>query len=173
MIGKQTPPVAALAAAFLAVTAMAVDASDKAKDTKQSAKPSSQSIQRGRYLVQVAGCNDCHTSGYMQTDGKVPEAQWLTGDSFGWRGPWGTTYAINLRLYMQSMSEADWIQRAKTLKARPPMPSYNLHVMNGDDLRAIYRYIRHAGPAGSPAPAYLPPDKEPPPPYATFPAPPK
>ena len=22
----------------------------------------------------------------------MPEAQWLTGDSLGWRGPWGTTY---------------------------------------------------------------------------------
>jgi len=45
--------------------------------------------------------------------------------------------------------------------------------MTRDDLRALYRYIRHLGPAGEPAPAWLPPDKEPKPPYATFPAPPK
>jgi hypothetical protein len=29
------------------------------------------------------------------------------------------------------------------------------------------------GPDGQPAPAYVPPDKEPPPPFVTFPAPPK
>jgi hypothetical protein len=45
--------------------------------------------------------------------------------------------------------------------------------MTAQDLRAMYRYIRHLGPGGDPAPAYLPPDKEPPPPYVAFPAPPK
>jgi len=62
----------------------------------------SKSLDRGRYLVKIAGCNDCHTAGYAETAGKVPEKQWLTGDQLGWRGPWGTTYAANLRLYMQN-----------------------------------------------------------------------
>jgi mono/diheme cytochrome c family protein len=48
-------------------------------------------VRHGRYLVQTSGCNDCHTPGYMQHDGKVPEAEWLTGDAMGWQGPWGTT----------------------------------------------------------------------------------
>ena len=52
------------------------------------------SLDRGRYLVKIAGCNDCHTRGYAETAGKVPEKQWLTGDQLGWRGPWGTTYEI-------------------------------------------------------------------------------
>lgn len=30
-------------------------------------------LDRGRYLVKIGGCNDCHTSGYAQTAGKVPE----------------------------------------------------------------------------------------------------
>ena len=143
-----------------------------AKPAPAASAASGKLIERGRYLVQIAGCNDCHTPGYMQTEGKVPEAQWLTGDHFGWRGPWGTTYAINLRLYMQDLSEAQWLKKAHTLNARPPMPSYNLHAMTQDDLRAIYRYIRHAGPAGTHAPAFVPPDKEPKPPYALFPSPP-
>jgi hypothetical protein len=46
-------------------------------------------IDRGRYLAQVAGCNDCHTSGYLMSGGKVSESEWLKGDSFGWRGSWG------------------------------------------------------------------------------------
>jgi mono/diheme cytochrome c family protein len=133
----------------------------------------SKQIDRGRYLAKIAGCNDCHTPAYMEKGGKVPEAQWLTGDSFGWRGAWGTTYPVNLRLYMQTLSEDEWLKKAATLETRPPMPWYVLHDMTKDDLRALYRYIRHLGPAGQPAPAYVPPDKEPKPPYATFPAPPK
>ena len=169
-----------LMAALIATTSLSIGpvaiGIAEAQAVKAAAAPTaaaSKLIERGRYLVQIAGCNDCHTPAYMQMEGKVPEAQWLTGDQFGWRGPWGTTYAVNLRLYMQSMSEAQWLKTAHTLQARPPMPAYNLHAMTQDDLRAIYRYIRHAGPAGTPAPAYLPPDKEPKPPYAQFPSPPK
>ena len=40
----------------------------------------SKSLDRGRYLVKIAGCNDCHTPGYAEIAGKVPEDQWLTGD---------------------------------------------------------------------------------------------
>src|SRR5262245_16886733 len=54
-------------------------------------------IRRGRYVVKVAGCNDCHTPGYAQSGGKIPESQWLIGDRLGWQGPWGTTYPVNLR----------------------------------------------------------------------------
>src|SRR5215470_16913799 len=80
-----------------------------------------QQIERGRYVVKIAGCNDCHTAGYAMTGGKIPESQWLMGDKLGWRGPWGTTYAINLRLFMNSMTQEQWIQRAKSMQPRPPM----------------------------------------------------
>jgi mono/diheme cytochrome c family protein len=126
-------------------------------------------VARGRYLVQVAGCNDCHTPNYPQAGGKVPEKEWLTGDALGWRGPWGTTYPINLRLYMQDLTEEQWVKKAKTLQTRPPMPWFNVRDMTTRDLRALYRYVRHLGPAGKPAPAYVPPDKTPPPPFVQFP----
>ena len=126
-------------------------------------------VKRGRYLVQIGGCNDCHTPGYPEKGGKVPEAQWLTGDALGWHGPWGTTYATNLRLSLQDLSEDQWVKKAKTLTARPPMPWFNVRAMTTGDLRAMYRYIRHLGPAGKPAPASLPPDKTPPQPYVAFP----
>jgi mono/diheme cytochrome c family protein len=29
-------------------------------------------IERGRYLVRISGCNDCHTPGYLQHNGEVP-----------------------------------------------------------------------------------------------------
>jgi mono/diheme cytochrome c family protein len=126
-------------------------------------------VKRGRYLVQIGGCNDCHTPAYPEKGGKVPEAQWLAGDALGWNGPWGTTYATNLRLYMQDLTEEQWVKKARSLQARPPMPWFNVRAMTTNDLRALHRYIRHLGPAGKPAPAYLPPDKTPPQPYVAFP----
>ena len=130
-------------------------------------------VKRGRYLVGIAGCNDCHTPGFAMKGGQVDEARWLTGDALGWRGPWGTTYPSNLRLYMQTLGEDEWVRKAKTLTTRPPMPWFNLHRMSAGDLRAIWRYVRNLGPAGKPAPQYVPPDRTPSPPYVQFPAPPK
>jgi mono/diheme cytochrome c family protein len=69
--------------------------------------------ERGRYLMISGGCNDCHTPGYMQTDGQVPEALWLTGDAVGFQGPWGTTYSSNLRLYAEQLTEAQWLARVR------------------------------------------------------------
>ncbi|MBL0420657.1 cytochrome C [Ramlibacter sp. AW1] len=127
------------------------------------------SIERGRYLAKIAGCNDCHTPNYGQSGGKVPEAQWLTGDKLGFRGAWGTTYPANLRLMMQRMSEAEWLKMARTHEMRPPMPWFNLRDMSTQDLRSLYRFVRHLGPAGEPAPEYLPPGQQPQGPVVSFP----
>jgi hypothetical protein len=53
------------------------------------------------------------------------------------------------------------------------MPWFDVRAMSAADLKAVYRYIRHLGPAGQPAPADLPPGETPPQPYVEFPAPPK
>lgn len=126
-------------------------------------------VARGRQLVQTSGCNDCHTPAYPEKAGKVPEAQWLTGSDLGWRGAWGTTYPTNLRLMFQGMNEAQWLQHARRMEPRPPMPWFNLRAMSDNDLRAIYRYTRAAGAAGNRAPAYVPPGQEPAPPFVQFP----
>jgi mono/diheme cytochrome c family protein len=139
---------AALSFLLLAATAQAQE-----KGGKTSAD-----VNRGRYIIQTSGCNDCHTPGYPQAAGKVDEKLWLTGEKVGWRGPWGTTYASNLRLVASKMTESQFMARARG-EMRPPMPW----------LRAIYRWLKHMGPAGEPAPAYLPPDKTPPQPYVQFP----
>ena len=157
---------AALAAA-LATAAFCTTAA--AADKPRSADPLRE---RGRYVTTIAGCNDCHTPGYALA-GKADDSHRLIGDSLGWRGPWGTTYAVNLRLYMQDLTEREWIEKARKLETRPPMPWFNLNAMSESDLRAIYRHVRALGPAGEPAPAYVPPNQEPKPPYVTFPPPPK
>ncbi|RPI43680.1 MAG: cytochrome C [Betaproteobacteria bacterium] len=126
-------------------------------------------IERGRYVVKIGGCNDCHTPDYAAKGGRVPEKAWLTGDALGWRGPWGTTYPTNLRLYLAGMSEEQWVKTARTLTARPPMPWFNVRDMSEQDLRALYRFVSSLGPAGHPAPAYLPPDRQPAGPVVAFP----
>ncbi len=162
-----------IAVLLLACTGPVALAAPAKPSATQPSAADARAIERGRYLVKITGCNDCHTPGYGESAGKVAEAQWLTGDRLGWRGPWGTTYAANLRLHMAALSEDAWVKEAKTQEFRPPMPWYSLHAMTEPDLRAIYRFVRHLGPAGEPAPAYLPPNQEPPQPYVAFPAPPK
>jgi hypothetical protein len=78
-------------------------------------------IARGRYLVTVAGCNDCHTPWMMGTQGpepdmsrmlsghpqdaklapapKLPEGPWVVvadSTNTAWSGPWGVSYTANL-----------------------------------------------------------------------------
>jgi len=113
-------------------------------------------IARGRYLVATSGCNDCHTPGYPEAGGKIPQVKWLVGNAVGFQGPWGTTYPANLRLLMQGMSEQEWMKVARK-PLRPPMPWFNLREMNDTDLRAMYMFIRSLGPAGKAAPKYAPP----------------
>lgn len=135
--------------------------------TACAASAADPTVERGRYLVNVSGCNDCHTPNWPQSGGEVPQEDWLTGSPVGFRGPWGTTYPANLRLVMQSMSETDWLKHARTPR-RPPMPWFNLRDMSDADLRAIYRYVRHLGPKGDPAPAYVPPEMAVNTPYIDF-----
>ena len=102
-------------------------------------------IERGRYMVLTGHCNNCHTAGYAPREGNVPEKDWLLGSgTLGWRGPWGTTYASNLRLTVPAMTEDAWVA-----------------------------YIKSLGQAGRNAQPHLPPDKEPRQPYNQAPLPPK
>lgn len=114
--------------------------------------------ERGRYLVMITGCNDCHTRGYAEAGGSIPESQWLTGMPVGFEGPWGVSYPANLRLTMQRLTEAQWLATAR-LQRLPPMPWFALRDMSDGDLRAIYAYVRSLGPAGETMPAALPPGR--------------
>ena len=122
-------------------------------------------VAAGRYLIVLGGCNDCHTPGWAQTGGKVPESQWLTGIPVGRRGPWGTTYAQNLRVIPTKMSEDAFVTMLRTRKALPPMPWMNVNALQEGDARAIYRYLKSLGPTGGSMPATVPPGKEPTTPY--------
>lgn len=78
-------------------------------------------VERGRYLVTAAGCNDCHTPMIVGPEGKpmrdpnhllaghpeeivvpappAPTAPWIvstTDTMTAWTGPWGVSYTANL-----------------------------------------------------------------------------
>ena len=127
--------------------------------------PDGELLAQGEYLVRIAGCNDCHTAGYMQAAGEVPKEQWLLGNPLGFHGPWGTTFAANLRMKAAEMDEAAWIAYTGELHTRPMMPDFAVRAMRESDRVAIYRFIRSLGPVGEPAPAYMPPGQTPTPPY--------
>jgi hypothetical protein len=151
---------ASVAAALMFTLAIAVPPPAQAADDPL--------VARGKYVVMIAGCNDCHTPGY-HFSGEADESTWLTGDIVGFHGPWGTTYPPNLRRLMAGLEEDEWLTYAKTAQLRPPMPWYQLRAMTDEDLRAVYHYVRALGPAGAPAPAYLPPGEKVAGPVVTFP----
>jgi cytochrome c553 len=100
-------------------------------------------VARGKYLVQLGGCTDCHTRKAMTERGPVddkammfaghpeglilppPEQQagpWgaATAGMTAWTGPWGVSYAANLTpdrdTGMGSWTEAMFLQAMRTGK---------------------------------------------------------
>lgn len=130
------------------------------------------SVARGRQVSIVGGCNDCHTAGYDESGGKIDHSKALAGIPVGWQGPWGTTYAVNIRLYIKDMTEDEFVKFAKSFRAKPPMPYYNVNAMDESDVRSLYRYIKSLGDPGQPMPQALPPGVEPKTPYVVM-APPR
>jgi mono/diheme cytochrome c family protein len=158
---------------LIAAAGLLVALSAQCALAQSSTVADSKAVARGRYVVTIGGCNDCHTPGYGQAGGNVPEKQWLTGDRMGWRGPWGTTYASNLRLAIGKITEDQWLKLAKTAQLRPPMPWWALRSMTEQDLRALYHFVKYLGVAGEMAPEFVPPGQEPAGPFILIPGPPK
>jgi mono/diheme cytochrome c family protein len=51
-------------------------------------------VARGRYLVTIMSCNDCHTPGTFY--GAPDTTRRLAGSDLGWIGPWGVACARNI-----------------------------------------------------------------------------
>ena len=92
-------------------------------------------IARGKYLVTVAGCNDCHTPWKMGANGpepdmsrmlsghpqdmalppppRLPEGPWIVtaaATNTAWSGPWGVSFTANLTPD-QETGLGKWTQR--------------------------------------------------------------
>jgi cytochrome c553 len=132
------------------------------------------SVDRGRYLVGITGCHDCHSpkiegmtpdlsralSGRPSTtplpskaDGEVHASLDLTA----WTGPWGQSVASNLTPdpatgIGKRYTEATFIQAMRTgrkpsgQQIQPPMPSEVYQNMNDADLRSIWAYLQTIKP---------------------------
>lgn len=150
---------------ILTISLNTVVAQAKTRKLSDSSIPS---IERGRYVVRITGCNDCHTPMYGQLNGDVPEKDWLIGVPVGWKGGWGTTYATNLRQRVANMTEDQWVAYLKNLKSRPPMPFFAVNDFKEVDSRSLYRYIRSLGDHPQAIPAALPPGESPKTPYINF-----
>jgi hypothetical protein len=123
------------------------------------------SVERGLKVSIVGGCHDCHTEGYGASEGKIDPEKALKGDRIGWRGPWGTTYALSLRISAQPLTEDGFVRYLSPLKSLPPTPWFNVRAMDELDMRSLYRCIESLGDPGPQAPAAVNSDIEPRTPY--------
>jgi hypothetical protein len=141
------------------------------KAEKMPASPTS--VERGRQLVHMGGCNDCHTP--KLPTGQPDMSRELSGHPEGgpiqedmenaittnmmltaWRGPWGLTLTRNItpdkETGIGSWSLADFKKTIRTgvnPKAEvlyPPMPIPEYQNMPDEDLEAIYNYLRTVKP---------------------------
>ena len=149
LLALTPPPARAASPATAPMPALATEPSVAASAAPAASSPA---VRRGRYLVQITGCNDCHTPGYAERGGQVDEADWLTGVPVGFRGPWGVSYPANLRRTVQDLSEEQWMLFARTPRL-PPMPWFALRDMSDADLSDLYRYLRSLPARGEVMPA--------------------
>src|SRR5690606_6154067 len=77
------------------------------------------SIAKGERISKIGGCHDCHTPGFGEANGVLDPAMALIGNPVGYQGPWGTTYAANLRLIAAEYSEDDFVAHLQTFETRP------------------------------------------------------
>jgi hypothetical protein len=108
-------------------------------------------IDRGRQVIKTMGCNSCHTQDYMIKRSNIPEEDWLLGSTLGFHGTYGTAYPTNLRLLLNNMTEDEWLVLAKQMREDSPMAWIMLSTTVDQDLRAIYKFVKHLGPKGTPA----------------------
>ena len=140
---------------MLAVTVGCVESSKKLSGI-EAKRQQSLVVERGRHVIKTMGCNSCHTPDYMIKRSNIPEEDWLVGSTLGFRGTYGTAYPSNLRLLLNNMTEDEWLVLAKQMRGDSPMAWIMLPKTVDQDLRAIYKFVKHLGPKGTPALSRLP-----------------
>lgn len=119
-------------------------------------------VERGRYLVDIMGCADCHTP--FDTSGKPIEELRLAGGLKWSVGPYGVIYSPNLTSDKETGLGGwtdDEIKRGMTRGIRKdgsrsipfPMPWSNYANLSTDDLNAIVAYLRTVPPQYNKIPA--------------------
>lgn len=122
-------------------------------------------IERGRYLVQIAGCSDCHTPGHFL--GQPDSARFLGGSDVGFEIPGvGIFYGPNLTPDATGLGTwtaeqiVDAIRTGTTPEGRglvPVMPWPNLSALSDEDAYAIAAYLQSLDPVSNHVPGPIPP----------------
>ena len=102
-------PFVTIATTVALITASNVGtAAETAPAKKPAASTSLNAIDRGKYMLIVGGCNDCHTADFAARSGDVPEREWLKGSGkLGFSGSPVQTGAS--KLGANAESETAWI----------------------------------------------------------------
>ncbi len=136
-------------------------------------------IAKGKYLVQIMSCGDCHTPGTFY--GAPDAARAYSGSEMGWKGPWGVRYAANLTPDLDTgigyWTAAELAATLRTGKRPdgsvigPPMPMANIMQLSQDDAGAIAAFLMSLKPVSHQVPKALKPGVEAKGPVLEFPAP--
>jgi mono/diheme cytochrome c family protein len=135
--------------------------------------------ERGKYLVSVMGCGDCHTPGTFY--GAPIMSRFLAGGEMGWAGPWGVVYARNLTPDPET-GLGKWTpeQMAHVIRTgnrpdgrqlAPIMPWMNFANLTDEDVMAIVAYLRSLPAVKHKVPDVVPPDQVASGPVLSFPPP--
>ena len=118
-------------------------------------------IARGKYLVTIAGCNDCHTPGYFL--GKPDMDRYLGGSDVAFEMPGlgvflGRNITPDKQTGIGNWSTAD-IVKALTTGERPDgrmlapiMPYHAFAQLTGDDVHAIAAFLQSIPPVSHKVP---------------------
>lgn len=167
-----------LAALILPVLAL-TGAAPTASTPKAKADANAKQIARGKYLVTIQGCSDCHTPGTLY--GAPDFSRQLSGSEVGWGGPWGVSYAANLtpdkETGMGTWSAKQIVTAIRTgvrpdgTVLQPPMPWQNLNLLTDEDAYAIAAYLQSIPPVSHKVPEKVAPGQQAQTPVIAFPAP--
>jgi mono/diheme cytochrome c family protein len=127
------------------------------------------SIERGKYLVNLGGCFDCHTPGYFL--GKPDMARYLGGSDVGFEMPGlGVFVGPNLtpdpETGLGKWSEAQIVTALQTGKRpdgrelAPIMPWRAFADLTKSDLHAIAAYLKSLKPVSHQVPGPFGPDEK-------------
>ena len=151
----------------VAIFAAALTASGGAAATPACAQSQ---IERGKYLVTLAGCGDCHTPGYFR--GKPDAEHPLSGSDVGFAIPGLGVFVGRNLTPDKGTGLGGWTddqiviaittgQRPDGRELAPIMPSRAYAYMAPDDLHAIIAYLRALPPTKHVAPGPFAPDETP------------
>jgi len=110
----------------------------------------SSALDRGAYLVNMAGCSECHTP--QEKGQELPGMAFAGG--FPFSGPWGTVVSANITPDPSGISYYDEslfleVMRTGSVKARPLNPVMPFSVyknLTDDDLKAMFAFLRTVKP---------------------------